>query len=154
LVGRVEAACLATWGNTAVISEILRAASGERMDDSPETSVALAARVASEPDLRGNPKARFERDLLLISHVSYRLARRVLEPLLIPQVAEGWSSVLRDETFVLRAPLQHAPEIEAAILDMQTSGLRGAARLMLSAAPAVRASLSDRWVELLKKNWR
>lgn len=151
LVGRVEAACLATWGDTAAISEILRAASGERMEDRPASSVALAARLALEPDLRGNPRARFERDLLVISHVSYSLARRVLERLLIPQIVEGWSSVLRDETFALRAPLQHAPEIGAAVVDMQTSGLKGAARLMLAAAPAVRASLSDSWVELLQK---
>jgi hypothetical protein len=151
LVGQVEAACRANWGDTAMISEILRAASGERIDDSPAASAALAARLASEPDLKGNPRARFERDLLLISHVAYSLARRVLEPLLIPKIVEGWSSVLRDETFALWAPLQYAPAIETAVVEMQTSGLKRAARLMLVAAPAVRASLSVSWIELLQK---
>lgn len=150
LVDRIEAACVADWGDATSISDVLSAALGRTVASPPSTSVALAASVASEADFRGNPGARFARDLLLISHSAHSLARRALEPLVVPHMLEGWSAVLRDETFALRAPFQHVPEIEAAIDEMKSSGLRGAARLMLAAAPAVRATLSETWVKFLR----
>jgi hypothetical protein len=45
------------------------------------------------PDLRGNPRARFEDDLLLVSHTAHSLARRILEPLILPHIMKGWSIV-------------------------------------------------------------
>jgi len=151
LVTRIETWCMETWGDSGPILQILKAASGEPVEVNPPASVALAGRLGSAPDLRGNPTARFQRDLLLISHTGYSMARRVLEPLVVPQIVEGWSTVVEDESFALLAPLQHLPAIEAAIVEAKSSGLRGAARVMLAAAPAVRVSLTENWRELLRQ---
>jgi hypothetical protein len=102
-------------------------------------------------DLRGNPRVRFERDLLLVSHAAHSLARRVIEPVVVSIIAEGWSIVLSNEGFALWSPMQHAPAIEAALSDMQSLGLKAAARLLLAAAPTVRASLSVTWEQLLRE---
>jgi hypothetical protein len=53
--------------------------------------LALAASLAAMPDLGGNPRARFERDLLLVSHTAHSLARRVIEPIVVRIIVEGWS---------------------------------------------------------------
>jgi hypothetical protein len=150
LIGRIETACVATWGECTPISDLLKAASGAAVKRNPPTGLALAARLASPSDLKGNPRARFERDLLLISHVAHSLARRILEPLVVAQIVEGWTAVLKDEGFALRAPLEHTPSIEAAIADTKSSGLSGAARLMLAAAPAVKVSLSETWLQYFR----
>ena len=55
-------------------------------------------------------------------------------------IAEGWSIVLSNVGFALRSPMQHAPAIEAALSDMKSLGLKAAARLLLAAAPTVKAS--------------
>src|SRR5262249_38136159 len=133
----------------AEIVDILRAASGQPLGSRPLPSTALAASLASDPDLKGDPKARFERDLLLISHLAISLARRVLAPLVVPLLEEGWSTVVKEETFALRSPFRYVPAIEAAIERMKSSGLKGAARLMLATASAVGASLSEGWVQHL-----
>src|SRR5262249_17618341 len=151
LVSNMEAACAAAWGDSAPIADIINAASTGRVEGTPSTSVALAASLASMPDLRGNPRARFERDLLLIFHTALSLARRGLEPVIVPIIEEGWSTVSSDESFALRSPMQHVPAIAAAIGDMKSVGLKAAARLILAAAPAVKVSLSESWEQLLHR---
>jgi len=88
---------------------------------------------------------------LLISHAASSLARNVLEPLLVPRIIEGWTTVLQDERFALRSPLLHAPSLEAAIGETRSTGLIGAAKLLLAAAPAVGVSLPDGWLQVLHK---
>jgi hypothetical protein len=148
-VARIEAACKASWGDAAPIADVISAAASGAALGTPSTTVALAANLSAMPDLRGNPRARFDRDLLLVSHTAYSLARRILEPLVVQIIADGWSTVLNSEGFALRSPTQHLPAIEAAIGDMQSLGLKAAARLLLDAAPAVRAPLSGAWEQLL-----
>ncbi|MGA2794449.1 MAG: hypothetical protein ABSE69_13120 [Roseiarcus sp.] len=150
-VTRIEAACVAAWGDVAAIADIIGAASSGAISSAPSTTVALAASLAAMPDLRGNPRARFERDLLLVSHTAYSLARRVIEPVVVSIVAEEWSTVLNDESFALRSPMQHTPAIEAALSNMNSLGLKAAASLLLAAAPAVRAPLSESWEQLLRQ---
>jgi hypothetical protein len=152
LLDLIDAACAAAWGNSASIADILKAASGldaPRSDASAAT--ALAARLNPTFDPKGNPAIRFLRDQLLVCHTAASLARRVLEPIVVTEVVEGWSRVLADEGFALRAPLEHAPAIEAAISDTRSSGLSGAARLLLAAAPATNAQPGEKWVELLRR---
>jgi len=98
-VTRIEAACVAAWGDVTAIADVISAASSGPASGAPSTTVALAARLASMPDLTGNPRARFDRDLLLVSHTAHSLARRVIEPLVVTIVAEGWSTVLSSESF-------------------------------------------------------
>ena len=125
LTSRVGEACAAAWGDNASISDILRAASGDASERNPPHAVAFAAALASPPDLAGNPRARLERDLLLIYHVAHSLARRVLEPLVVPYLVEGWTAVVKHESFALRAPFQHVPAVEAAIAETEHAGLKG-----------------------------
>jgi len=75
---------------------------------------------------------------------------RHLEPLVVSELADGWSAVVENESFALRAPLQHTPPIQEAIAEMRTSGLKGAARLLQAAAPAVRFPLGSRWEDFLR----
>jgi hypothetical protein len=150
LASRIGVACATAWGDSAAISDILQAASGGTAEHNPSTAIALAVRLASASDLVGNPRVRFERDLILIFHTANSFARRVLEPLVVPHIVEGWTTVVNDEGFALRAPLQHTPAIRAAIAETETTGLRGAAKIILAAAPAVRVSLTEAWIKPLR----
>ena len=143
-------ACTSIWGSTAEVADVLAAASGEKMTDVSEFPVAFAARLAIAGGLEGNPRARFDRDLLLTSHVSLSLARRVLEPLVVARIVDGWARVIENEGFALRAPLEHGPAIEAGIAAAKISGLKGVAQIMLAAAPAVRAVLPQAWQQTLR----
>lgn len=148
-IARVEASCIEAWGDVGPVADVIGAASSGAANGAPSTTVALAASLATMPDLKGNPRARFEWDLLLVSHTAHSLARRVLEPVVVPIVADGWSTVLDNEGFALRSPIQHRPAIEAALKEMPTRGLKAAAHLLIAAAPAVSASLSGNWERLL-----
>lgn len=148
-IERIEAGCIEAWGDIGPVADIISAASSGAASGVPFTTVALAASLATIPDLKGNPRAHFERYFLLVSHTAHSLARRVLEPVVVPIVAEGWSTVLDNEGFALRSPVQHRPA--AAIKEMPTLGLKAAARLLLAAAPAVQASLSGSWERLLRQ---
>ena len=149
LVARMEAACKATWGDPSIIADTTLAASTGAFSDTSSTTVALAVKLGANRDLRGNPRARFERDLLLISHTAHSLARRVIEPIVVAMIAEGWSEAVANESFALRSPMRYVPELEAALGDMRTVGLKAAARLLLAAAPAVNVPLSPSWEQLL-----
>jgi hypothetical protein len=151
LVGRVKKGCIAAWGDAGAITDVIDATARGTPSSASSTTVALAANLAAMPDLRGNPRARFERDLLLVSHTAQSLSRRLLEPIVIPIIAEGWSVVLNNEGFALRSPTQYQPAIEVAINEMPKVGLRAAAHLLLAAAPAVRATLSQSWEQLLRQ---
>jgi hypothetical protein len=150
-ITRIEAGCAAAWGDVAPIADVISAASGGAVSGPPSTTVALAASLATMADLSGNPRVRFERDLLLVSHTVRSLARRVIEPVVVSIIAQGWSIVVSNEGFALRSPMQHAPAIEAALSDMKSLGLKAAARLLLAAAPTVKASLSESWEQLLRQ---
>jgi hypothetical protein len=150
-VARLETACKATWGNPGIITDTTLAASTGAFSATSSTTVALAAKLGANRDLRGSPRDRFERDQLLISHTAHSLARRVIEPVVVSIIAEGWSEVLANETFALRSPMQYVSEIEAAIKDVPTVGIKAAARLLLVAAPAVNVPLSPGWEQLLRQ---
>jgi hypothetical protein len=94
-VSRIEGGCAAGWGDAAPIADVISAASSGSYSGTASTEAALAASLAAMADLKGNPRARFQRDLLLVSHTGHSNARRVLEPLVVPIIAEGWSAVLR-----------------------------------------------------------
>jgi hypothetical protein len=148
---RLAVACRSAWGTDALIADIIRAASGDFSNPGPDNSAGLAARLSQESRLRGNPRARFDRDLLLVSHVGYSLARHVLEPLIIPQLIKGWTRVVKDEGFLLRAPLRHLPAIENALADVPNGGVRAAARMLRAVAPSVGTLLGDAWTQMLRR---
>jgi hypothetical protein len=150
MVAQLRTACAAAWGDISSVESILRAASEESTDDQSALAPALAEFLRPEFNPAGTPVERLRRDLLLVYYTSVSSARRILEPLVISELADGWSAVVENESFALRAPLQHTPPIQEAIAEMRTSGLKGAARLLLTAAPAVRFPLGSRWQEFLR----
>jgi hypothetical protein len=99
--------------------------------------------------LPGSACARSNRSVCTIGLLDR--VHRVIEPIVVSIIAEGWSIVLSNEGFALRSPMQHAPAIEAALSDLKSLGLKAAARLLLAAAPTVKASLSESWEQLLRQ---
>ena len=83
--------------------------------------------------------------------VTPSLAQRVLEPLVVSTIVRGWTTVLESQRFALRAPAKNCPAIQKTIASMEKDGIRGAARLLLTAAPAVAFELGADWEELLKR---
>jgi hypothetical protein len=150
LVVRMQTACAATWGDISAVAPIFTAASGECTGNQSAPAPALAEFLRPEFNPIGAPVERLRRDLLLVYYTSISSARRVLEPLVVSELADGWSAVVENESFALRAPLQHTPPIQEAIAEMRTSGLKGAARLLQAAAPAARFPLGSRWEEFLQ----
>ena len=59
------------------------------------------------------------------------------------------TTAVANESFALRLPTRYLPELEAAVGDLRTVGLKAAARLLLAAAPAVNVPLSPSWEQLL-----
>ncbi|MBP0111065.1 hypothetical protein [Bradyrhizobium vignae] len=150
-IAKLEAACKAAWGDSASIADVISAASGRVGSEALSSAAALAAELAAMRDLGGSPRGRFGRDLLLVSHAAHSLARRKIEPIVVALIADGWSKVIAHETFALKAPLRHVPEMEAGLSDLDSIGLKAAARLLLAAAPAVDVSLPPHWDQLLRK---
>jgi hypothetical protein len=132
-------------GSSAIIGDVLDAAAGGRIETLPSAAVGLAARLARNAELRGDPGARFDRDLLLVCHAAASFGRRTLEPVIVEEIVGGWSNVIADEGFALRSPLSHVPQIAAAIEEARLTGLKGAARVLLAAALAVRREMPDSW---------
>jgi hypothetical protein len=148
---RVRAAYETVCGQDRAADEILAAAAGTKpITPGAPAALALASYLAPASDVRGKPGSRLERDLLLVCDTAQSGARPALEPLVVEELANGWSHVVSDETFALQMPLAHGPDIEAAIKEMRSSGLRGAARLILVAAPAARYPLSEKWLKFLQ----
>ena len=118
----------------------------------PSTTVALAAGLAAMADLRGNPRCASGETFFSVSHTAHSLARRRLEPVVVPIVAEGWSTVLENRALPSRSPMQHRPAIEAAVNEMPRFGLKAAAPPCSAAPAAVGSSLSGSWSRCFVKS--
>jgi len=151
LPDRIRTACAATWGDSSCIADILAATSSSSSTKADTAASQLTAMLVPTFDPRGKPKARFRRDLLLLDYMIQSSARRLLEPLVVGVITEGWSAAVEQEGFALRAPLQHAPAIQAAIVEARRSGLRGAARVLIATSPAVGFQLSQEWLTVLRQ---
>ena len=151
LLDRLARACREAFGSDKVTDSLLKAASGRyAVGPSAPFSLTTAAAIAlSDEAVANDPQTRFRRDMLVVGHLAHSLARRVLEPIVVPKIAAGWAAVLKDQSFALRAPAINCPDMEAAVTSIDTSGLKGAARLILAAAPAVGYELDAGWEELL-----
>jgi hypothetical protein len=150
LVARMQTACAAAWGDINSVAPIFAAASDARTGNQSAPAPALAQYLRPAFNPVGAPRERLQRDLLLVYYTSISSARRILEPLVVSELADGWSAVIENESFALRAPLQHTPPMQEAIGEMPNSGLKGAARLLQAAALAVRFPLGSRWEDFLQ----
>ncbi len=153
LLDRLARTCREAFGRDTVADSLMKATSGiYAVGPSAPLSVTTAAAIAlSDEAVANDPETRFRRDMHLVGHLAQSMARRVLEPIVAPKIAAGWVVVLKDQRYALRAPTINCPDIEAAVASIGTSGLKGAARLILAAAPAVGYQLDAGWEELLMK---
>jgi hypothetical protein len=67
------------------------------------------------------------------------------------RVQSGWQYVLDHQAFSLLGAARNVPMIKAALDDTTTVGLRGAARIVLAAAPAVGMELPQDWEQALSR---
>jgi len=145
---QLDAACIAAWGSSSLVEDVLGAAEGRQLDTS--AAAALAFRLRPSFSVRGHPAERFFRDQLLVCHTKLSFARRVLEPVVVAEISDGWLHVLNKEGFALRAPMRYGPLIKEKIDDARASGLAGTARLLLVALEAVNAKPGPEWLRLLR----
>jgi hypothetical protein len=89
--------------------------------------------------------------MLFVVQADRSTGKQVLEPLVVSAMIEGWTSVLETQRFQLTAPGVHCEAIGEACSSMASIGLRGAALLLLAAAPAVRYELSEAWEAVLRQ---
>jgi len=146
-------ACANVFGSDELADSVLKAASGlYAVGPAAPLAVATAGALAIPKEgVADAPSVRFYRDMMIIARVAQSFARRLLEPNVVQSIATGWTVVLARQRFRLRNPDRHRPAIEAAISSMSASGLRGAAQLILAAAPAVNHDFDVGWEELLKR---
>ena len=107
--------------------------------------IAIASSAVEE-----KPSRRYHRDMMLIMHVIYSLARPALEPGVAKMITTGWASVLEHQRFLLKNPGRAAPAIEAAINSADPPCLASAATLLLAARDTVTHRFGEGWFDVLK----
>lgn len=145
-------ACDEAFGAPSIAEPVLRAASGiYAIGNGAQLPVALAHYLRrSDAELKSDPGMRFTRDILLTAHVASSVAYSALAEPASTKMASGWQDVLATQRFVLRSPALHCPDMEAAVRQVPATGIRGIARLLLAAVPALGVQLSDTWADVLR----
>src|ERR1700730_4855894 len=141
------------FGEDAGFQAILDVASGDiRVGPSdPMPMIYASAFVISREAVESDPAVRFYRDMMVLGRLATSFARAVLSSPIITKMTESWGRVLEQQSFRLRNPGVHAPEIEAALRKMTVPSSQNAAALLLAVAPAVGHSFGPGWEELLTR---
>jgi hypothetical protein len=114
-------------------------------------AVMLANGIAmASSAVEGEPSRRYHRDMMLIMHVIYSLARAELEPGVAKIITTGWASVLEHQRFLLKNPGRAAPAMEATINSADPSSLASAAALLLATRDTVTHRFEEGWFDTLK----
>ena len=114
-------------------------------------AVMLANGIAiASSAVEGEPSRRYHRDMMLIMHVIYSLARAELEPGVAKIITTGWAAVLEHQRFLLKDPGRAVPAIEAAINSADPPSLASAAALLLAARDTVTHRFGEGWFDTLK----
>ena len=100
--------------------------------------------------IEGEPSRRFHRDMMVIMHVIYSLARAELEPGAARIITAGWAEVLEHQPFLLKNVGRAAPGIEDAINSANPPTLASAAALLLAARYTVTHHFEEGWFDALK----
>jgi len=106
--------------------------------------IGIASSVVEE-----EPSRRYHRDMMVITHVIYSLARAELELGVAKMITTGWASVIEHQRFRLRNPSGAAPAIEAAIKSADPPSLASAAALLLAARDTVTHRFEEGWFDAL-----
>ncbi len=96
------------------------------------------------------PSRRYHRDMMVIMHAIYSLARAELEPGVAKIITTGWTSVLEHQRFLLKNADRAAPGIEDAINSADPPSLASTAALLLAARYTVTHRFEEGWFDTLK----
>ena len=96
-----------------------------------------------------NPEDRFYADVLLVITAHSHIWRREIEDEIEGLVSKGWSRAAFEQSFALRTPKIHAPDILTACHD-SAHGLRKAAKILLAANNAVHLSVPEQILTQLR----
>jgi tetratricopeptide (TPR) repeat protein len=114
-------------------------------------AVMLANGIAiASSAVEGEPSRRYHRDMMVIMHVIYSLARAEFEFGVAKMITTGWASVFEHQRFLLKNPGRAAPAVEAAINSADPPSLASAAALLLAARDTVTHRLGEGWFDTLK----
>jgi hypothetical protein len=113
------------------------------------TTRMLAALFVSAAELV-DPEDRFYANVLLVITVHDNLWRKDIEEAIATLVSQGWLRVALDQRFALRVPAVTAPAIRAAC-DGTAHGLRKVANILLAARNAVRLSVPEQVLQMLRE---
>jgi hypothetical protein len=113
------------------------------------TTRMLAALFVSAAEL-ANPEDRFYADILLVITVRDNLWRKDIEEAIATLVSGGWLRVALEQRFALRVPAVTAPAIRAAC-DDTAHGLKKVANILLAAHNAVRLSVPEEVLQMLRE---
>jgi hypothetical protein len=114
-------------------------------------AVMLANGIAiASSALEEDPSRRYHRDIMVITHVIYSLARAALELDVAKMITTDWASVFEHQRFLLKNPGRAAPAVEAAIKSADPPSLASAAALLLAARDTVTHRFAEGWFDTLK----
>ncbi len=115
-------------------------------------AIFFASRIAICPEnVDADPSRRFERDIVLIVHAMFSLARTEVSTDVAKTITSGWTQVLNTQRFLLREPSNVASSIELAISNSSAPTLASAASVLLAARYSVAHNFGDGWFEALAK---
>lgn len=142
----------AILGHTVVIDSVIRAAADSRFVRQNAGRAEMLARgmVMSDEVANQDPSNRFYRDMMMVGHLAFSLARSTLASQAAPKISRGWRFVIDQQRFRLRNPRESVPAMEAAIAKIETNKIAATAELLLGAADAVEHQFADGWIEILK----
>jgi hypothetical protein len=109
----------------------------------------LAALFVSAAVL-ADPEDRFYADILLVITVHDDLWRKDIEEAIAALVSRGWLRVASEQRSAIRVPAVTAPAIQAACGDT-AHGLKKAAKILLAARNAVRLSVPEQVLQVLRQ---
>jgi tetratricopeptide (TPR) repeat protein len=114
-------------------------------------AVMLANGIAIDSSaVEREPSRRYHRDMMVIMHVIYSLARAELEPGMAKMITTGWASVIEHQRFLLKNPRRAAPDIEDAINSADPPSLGSTAALLLAVRYTVTHRFEEGWFDTLK----
>ena len=118
--------------------------------DAPRAAMLANGIGIASSAVEREPSSRFHRDMMVIMHVIYSLARAELEPGVAKMITTGWASVLEHQRFLLKNPGRAAPDIEDAIIRADPPTLASTAALLLAARYTVTHRFEEGWFNTLK----
>jgi hypothetical protein len=149
---RLRAETHAVFGTQRQLELIFDAASQpDAVGPDAARAVVLASGIAmASSTVESDPSRRYQRDVMVIMHVMYSLARADLEHRAAKVITTGWAWVLEHQAFLLKNPRGAAPAIEEAINSADPPSFASTAELLFAARGTVTHRFGAGWFDALK----